>query len=200
MKATAEQILAPAKVPWQRVLGATIRGSVRARLGGAHETYDRRNRRRHNAPILGGGRRAVIPASVCPTPRIHVVRDTSGSMSGNELNAVTNEIRGISQRLGIRGDDLQITDWDVVGYGARNYQRPTDLVEVRGRGGTDMAAAVVAALTVKPAPTAVVVLTDGYTGWPELRPSRSRIPVVAAIISNPNATVPSWMRAVHIDL
>ena len=47
----------------------------------------------------------------------------------------------------------------------RNMFRPEE-IELQGGGGTDMAALVVAAAEERPAPKAILVVTDGYTGWP----------------------------------
>jgi len=203
--ARAEVVLAPPKVPWQKVLGRVIRTSVRQRTGSGLETYTRRNARRHDARILGAdgqSRRIVLPAQVTPQPTVRVIRDTSGSMSASELTAITSEVVAISKRVGATGDDLIITDFDAEAHGDVKFKRATDLEQVRGRGGTDMARAIDEAMVAKPSPSVIVVMTDGFTGWPA-GPTK-RIPVVAAIVgakaSQRTADVPSWITAVAVEL
>lgn len=200
----ANQILTPSKVPWQKVLGRQVRGSVRSRMGTMDVSYNRRSARRHNERILtphGPGRRIVVPASIDPTPRIHVVRDTSGSMSDEDLAAVTSEVVGIARKLRVRGEDLIITDVDARAYGSKKFTGAKGMAEVAGRGGTNMCVGIAAALEAKPKPTVVVVMTDGYTPWPA---QATRIPVIAVVIgkdpSGPAASVPSWIRTVLVEL
>lgn len=199
----ADLVLTPAQVPWQQVLGRVLRGAVRARAGTTSESYQRRNRRRHDTRVLtadGRGKRVVLPGLMDPVPRIHLVRDTSGSMSGADLSAVTSEIVGIARRLRVRGDDLVIADVDAAVHDTRRYQRPSGLAEVSGRGGTDMRTGIEHALRARPRPSVIVVMTDGETPWPARQ--TSRVPVVAAIVHpNPEhvvARVPDWIRTVDI--
>jgi predicted metal-dependent peptidase len=199
----ADLVLSPAQVPWQQVLGRMMRGVVRARAGTMSESYQRRNRRRHDTRVVtsdGRGKRVVLPALIDPVPRIHVVRDTSGSMSEADLSAVTSEIVGIAGRLRVRGDDLVIADVDAAVHDTRHYQRPSGLAEVSGRGGTDMRTGIEHALRARPRPSVIVVMTDGETPWPEQQ--TSRVPVVAAIVHpSPEQTVarvPNWIRTVVV--
>lgn len=199
----ADLILTPAQVPWQQVLARMLRGAVRSRAGTTSESYQRRNRRRHDARVLtsdGHGRRVVLPALMDPVPRVHVVRDTSGSMLEADLSAVTSEIVGIARRLRVRGDDLVIADCDAVVHDTRRYQRPSGLAEVSGRGGTDMRTGIERALRARPRPSVIVVMTDGETPWPAQQ--TSRVPVVAAIVHpSPEhvvAKVPDWIRTVVV--
>jgi predicted metal-dependent peptidase len=182
----AEQTLAPAQVNW--------------RLGDFDVTYSRRNRRQSSVPYGDG--RIIRPGSETPIPNLAVVRDTSGSMGAAELQAVTNEVEGIAKQLGIRDDNLIVLDVDTVVAAKRKYRRAGDLAEVAGRGGTDMANGIIEASKLKPAPTVIVCITDGYTGWPE---AQLPMPVIACIIGN-EATIPAeyappaWIRKVYIEV
>ena len=200
----ANQILTPSIIPWQKVLGRLVRGSVRSRIGTMDVSFSRRNRRRHNERVLtptGLGSRIVTPASVDPTPTVKVIRDTSGSMSAADLEAVTSEVVAIAKKLRIRGEDLTITDVDATAYGTKKFTGAKALGEIAGRGGTDMRVGITHALESKPKPTVVVVMTDGDTPWPT---QTVRVPVIAVIIGTHRqqviAAVPSWIRTVHVDL
>jgi len=196
MAELADMRLRPSTVPWQKVLGVMLRGSLRNALGGIHDTYDRVNRRRHRGIPVGAGR-AIVPANVRPTPHVVAIRDTSGSMDASDLEAVTSEIVAISQRIGIKGRDLVVMDYDAANAGVRSYRGPRDLAKVNGRGGTSMDQAILEALGMAPRPSAIIVLTDGFTPWPDPRP-RTRVPVIACIVSDnpekPVAAVPDWIR------
>lgn len=200
----AQQVLTPSKTPWQRVLGRTLRGCVRSRIGSMDTSFTRRNARRHNERVLtatGAGSRVVVPGSVDPVPTIHVIRDTSGSMSNGDLNAVTSEVVAIAKKLRVRGDDLVITDVDAAVHTSKGFTSARGLAEVAGRGGTDMVVGIEHALALKPKPTAVVVMTDGETPWPQAQ--TSRIPVIAVIVhKNAEAVakrVPAWIRTVCVE-
>lgn len=200
----AEQVLTPSKTPWQRVLGRTLRGCVRSRIGSMDTSFTRRNARRHNERILtptGAGSRVVVPGSVDPVPTIRVIRDTSGSMSQADLNAVTSEVVAIAKKLRVRGDDLVITDVDAAVHASKGFTGARGMAEVTGRGGTDMVVGIEHALALKAKPTAVVVMTDGETGWP--KEQTSRIPVIAVIVHRDAEAlakhVPAWIRTVLVE-
>lgn len=200
----ADQILTPSKVPWQRVLGRTVRGCVRSRIGSMDVSFNRRNGRRHNERVLtpnGPGHRVIVPASSDPVPILHVIRDTSGSVSNDELAVITSEVVAIATKLRVRGDDLIITDVDAAVHGSQGFNGARALGEVKGRGGTDMCVGIEHALASKPKPTAVIVMTDGGTPWPATQ--TGRIPVIAVIVGKtPEAAakyVPTWIRAVLVE-
>jgi len=66
---------------------------------------------------------------------------------------------------------------------------------MRGGGGTDMVAGIEACLQTQPPPDAVLVLTDGYTSFPE---QTYAVPVVFAIRDTggagdvPKPPIPPW--------
>jgi predicted metal-dependent peptidase len=68
-------------------------------------------------------------------------------------------------------------------------------LKLRGGGGTNMVAGLEAALALKPSPDAVVVLTDGWTPYPQRRCAK---PVVFGILNPhdwshvPRPPMPPW--------
>ena len=80
-----------------------------------------------------------------------------------------------------------------------HHQRITNTrnLPLHGGGGTDMATAIQTAARTKP--TAIIVLTDGYTPWPQHPPPHAHH-VIAALIGDdaPTEDVPHWMTTVHI--
>jgi hypothetical protein len=63
-----------------------------------------------------------------------------------------------------------------------------------GGGGTDMAAMIVAACEERPVPKAILVVTDGYTGWPQ-KPVGPRV-VACLTQSRTTEGVPGWIDTV----
>ncbi len=196
----ANQVLTPSKLPWRQILSSSIRRSIASRAGDTDVTYARRNRRRPHISLASGGR-IVRPGSYSPVPTLAVVRDTSGSMGKDELEAASIEVEGIAKQLGIRGENLILLDVDVVVAAKKRYLNPSQLQEVAGRGGTDMCVGIAAATELRPRPNAIVVITDGLTPWPN---ERGRTPPTVAVIVGRGAEyvtghMPSWIKPVIVD-
>ena len=185
-------MLAPSKLPWRQVLSSAIRRAVAIRQGDFDATWSRCNRRRPSVE-LAPGRNVVVPGTFSPTPTLAVVRDTSASMSESELAEVAIEVEGIAKQIGVRGRDLRVLDTDTEVAATRDYRGAASIQEVAGRGGTDMAAGIGAAVRPRPAPNAIVVITDGMTPYPEVR---TRMPLVVCLVGPAadvmKAKVPEW--------
>jgi predicted metal-dependent peptidase len=69
-------------------------------------------------------------------------------------------------------------------------------VELVGGGGTDMGAGIEAAAALRPRPAITVVLTDGYTPWPDGPPRGMR--VVIGLLGDDAPGAPGWARAVRV--
>lgn len=194
----AQAMLQPSRVPWRTTLASSIRRATASRLGDTDVTYSRRNRRQPNIPFGGG--RVIQPGIETPIPRIAVVRDTSGSMSIDDLATASSEIEGVARQIGVRDDNLVVIDVDTKAASARRYHQARDIEDAHGGGGTDMAAGIEAALHLRPRPSAIVVITDGYTPWPE---TPVGVRVVACLVGNPPRpvvdSVPAWMTRVVVD-
>ncbi len=110
----------------------------------------------------------VIPGMIEHKPRVAVVIDTSGSMSnmGDEVAGALAQINKLSRAY--------IIDCDMTVHGKpRQLSSWKDVLKSRGGGGTDMRVGITAAHAMRPRPDLVMVLTDGYTPWPEPWPSRT---------------------------
>ena len=83
----------------------------------------------------------------------------------------------------------------------RGYHGASSLDDVYGRGGTDMRAGIAAAIELRPRPTVIVVVTDGYTPWSEDKP---KVPVVICIVGRGDLQsvveqAPEWATVVTVD-
>ncbi|MCC6127408.1 MAG: hypothetical protein IT426_20815 [Pirellulales bacterium] len=177
----AAELLHP-KVDPARELLAKVKYAVGCTSGFGDFTYRKPNRRQPQ-----GG--ALLPAHVKPIPRVTVVVDTSGSMEQSDLalalGVIGNALRSLPDPRGLR-----VLAGDTAVACAKNVFRP-EQIELSGGGGTDMAALIVAAAEERPAPKAILVVTDGFTGWPP-KPVAPR--VVACLTQAGTASaVPKWI-------
>lgn len=191
----AQETLDP-KVDWRKLLRRRLNRAIAVGSGAKVDyTRQRPNRRQYvYQPVL-------VPAfQGARTTRLAVVVDTSGSMSGKPFERVIGELFGI---LRAAGSDVQLVPCDAVAYPVvvlRSVVQLTNHFSLPGGGGTDMTAGITAALQLQPAPDTILVLTDGYTPYPE---QRCAVPVIFGVIgSNAVPPDPPWGKdtVVLIDL
>ncbi len=190
----AEEIL-PSRVDWRRVLAGEIRRSVTSVAGNVDYTYRRPSRRQHAVP------RVVLPAMQHPVPTVAIVCDTSGSMHEQLLGRALAEVEGILAGAGLRQTQVRVLAVDTNVHAVRRVGR-ADQVQLAGGGGTDMGAGIAAAASLRPRPSVIIVLTDGYTPWPPRGPKSTRVIVgilTQGIGSLEHFPVPPWARTVRID-
>jgi predicted metal-dependent peptidase len=183
----AEQVLEPV-VDWRRVLAAELRRAVADTVGAVDYSYRRPSRR---ASVSGS---VVLPALRRPVPEVAVVCDTSGSMTEDLLAASLAEVDGLLQSLGL-ARQLRVLACDTAVAPARRVSSARQ-VELIGGGGTDMGAGIAAAASLRPRPAVTVVLTDGFTPWPDAPPRGIR--VVVALLGDEAPDAPGWARAVRV--
>jgi predicted metal-dependent peptidase len=183
----AEQVLQPA-VDWRRVLAAELRRAVADTAGAVDYSYQRPSRR---ASVAGP---VVLPALRRPVPEVAVVCDTSGSMTEDLLAAALAEVEGLLRSLGL-ARQVRVLACDTAVGPARRVTSARQ-VELVGGGGTDMGAGIAAAAALRPRPAVTVVLTDGFTPWPDRPPRGTR--VVVALLGDEAPDGPDWARAVRV--
>ena len=136
----------------------------------------------------------VLPALRRPVPEVAVVCDTSGSMSDDLLAASLAEVEGLLSALGL-ARRLRVLACDTA-VGAAQRVSSARQVTLTGGGGTDMGAGIAAAAGLRPRPAVIVVLTDGYTPWPDGPPRGSK--VVVGLLGDDAPDAPAWARAVRV--
>lgn len=192
------ETIAPSRTDWRRVLAAEVRRAVAAVAGSVDYTYRRPSRRSHTE--TSGEPHAVLPSLYRPVPEVAVVCDTSGSMGEDLLSRALAELDGILTRAGLRSAGLAALAVDTEVHDARRIRRAAQ-VKLAGGGGTDMGAGIAAALARRPRPELIVVLTDGFTPWPDEPPRGVRVVVglLRTPFEEPPPQPPSWARTVEID-
>jgi len=183
----ADDVLTP-KVDWRRALAAELRKAVADTAGAVDYSYRRPSRR---AAAAGD---VVLPALRRPVPEVAVVCDTSGSMSEDLLAASLAEVEGLLGALGL-ARRLRVLACDTA-VGAAQRVTSARQVELVGGGGTDMGAGIAAAAALRPRPSVIVVLTDGYTPWPDDAPRGSK--VVVGLLGDEAPDAPGWARAIRV--
>ena len=183
----AERALQPA-VDWRRVLAAELRRAVADAAGAVDYSYRRPSRR---ASVAGP---VVLPALRRPVPEVAVVCDTSGSMTEDLLAAALAEVEGLLRSLGM-ARQVRVLACDTAVGPVRRVTSARQ-VELVGGGGTDMGAGIGAAAALRPRPALTVVLTDGFTPWPDRPPRGTR--VVVALLGDEAPDGPDWARAVRV--
>lgn len=182
----ADDALQPPKVDWRQELSACVRNSAAQVAGQVDYSRSRPSRRQSAYGNIS------MPAMVKYIPSVACIVDTSGSMGDTELNKCLSEVDGICKAIGcevtVFGCDTEATEGRKVR--AANQARN----QMRGGGGTDMGNGLRAAEKLRP--NIAVVVTDGYTPWPESNPL-SAIVIVCIIGNGPGA--PAWARTVRVD-
>lgn len=189
----AEAVL-PSQVDWRRVLAAEVRSAISAAAGKVDYSYRRPSRRAQVSPDV------VLPTLVRPVPDVAIVCDTSGSMYDRLLARALAEVEGVLVRAGLRHKRVRVLAVDTTVQAVRRVTRAAQ-VELAGGGGTDMGTGIEAAAALRPRPTVVIVLTDGYTPWPMAPPRGIRVVVGLLAEGSPAAEwqPPTWARTVVID-
>lgn len=189
MQRWADDVLAPAKIAWNRVLRSIVRRALCDASGRVQFTYKKPSRR------SGGG--LIFPTMRGPRIRVSIVVDTSGSMSRADLSAALSEIRGVLKSAGVSGDRVTVITCDAESGAAQRISRVED-VQLVGGGGTDMRVGIDAAEKSRPDSHVILTITDGLTPWPD-KPTKARLVcVIVGDDSGAASDTPDWALTVTV--
>ena len=168
----ADEQLHP-QIDWRRVLAGAIRGAIMDASGAVDYTYQRPSRRQASPAF----KRIVMPSLRGPRPRVQIAIDTSGSMSKKDLEVALGEIKGIMEST-----QAEVTVF-AVDAEVHTKQKVYSAKEIKliGGGGTDMGKGL-EVMGKDRAPIAIVI-TDGFTPWPEKKPKGLNKIIVALVLS-----------------
>lgn len=176
--------LAPAVVPWPKVLRAAVRRAVEDQAGQVHHSWRRPNRR---AP-----KGLLLPTLRAPKIAVDLLIDTSGSMGQDDLAAALSETRAVLRRTEAT---VRVLCCDAAASAPRPVRSISD-VTLTGGGGTDLRVGITAALAARPAANVIVAFTDGGTPWPK---GRLPVPLIVALIGkHASDTAPAWAKTVRV--
>ena len=194
----AEQYLDP-KIDWRRQLAVNLRRAIASVAGRRDYSYVRPSRRQSAMNLAGST--VILPAMRQPAPpRVAIVADTSGSISSDELNQFIAEISGMVRAVGI-SQGIYVIPCDAQAHSVIRIKSQAAIgnIEFVGGGGTDMGAGIAVAAQLNPKPHIVVVLTDGYTPWPNEKPRGIEYVIAALTDKSTQSTVPSWIHTVIVE-
>lgn len=189
----AKELLEPT-VDWRRELASIVRRSFAQVAGLRDYTYQRPSRR--DSSMRAQGQNIVLPAMRQPNPpKVSIVIDTSGSMSEDELTYALSETQGVLRSLGSSGRNIQVITCDAQAHTSK--VNSISKVNLEGGGGTDMRVGIQAAMQGGSKPDVVIVLTDGFTPWPD-EPLKGATLIAGLTDEGSRAQVPEWARAIMI--
>jgi len=188
----AESIVAPAKVPWQQLLAALVRGAVANRAGAGGVSYQVLARRM--AGIGYGNGKPVLPAVRLAQPEVQAWVDTSGSVGTKELSAALAEIEVILKTL---PGKVAVGACDAKVHALKKVSSFAQVMPLmKGGGGTDFRPLFTAAAESKPRPDIVVVLTDGMAMLPDKAPDG--MTVIWVLIGKYKVKTMPWGKVVDV--
>ena len=191
----AQDLLEP-QVNWRQELAGAFRASLATMSGRRDYKYTRPSRRQ--AAMKVGTSELILPAMRKPVPPpIAIVVDTSGSISDDEVRDFLSEVDGIARTHGI-SSGIWIIPCDAQVGKIQRVKTRSDIanIELEGGGGTDLRTGIAAAQLIRPTPKILVVLTDGFTPWPDTEPSEFETLIVCLSDTGAQKEVPSWFRTI----
>jgi predicted metal-dependent peptidase len=165
-----DELLEP-QVPWTDLLRQYMLAVVKSR-----DSWTRRNRRFKHIYLPTRHEKKMGPIIFIP--------DTSGSMWGDDMEKICSEMSHCAQQT--KPENIRVIWADTRVAGEEVYEPAEfsfDKLEPKGGGGTDMRVPLEYAEQYDP--QVVVLMTDGYTPWPEAPP-----PYPVIVICTTEAPVP----------
>ena len=130
-----------------------------------------------------------MPSSVSESMGSLVVGiDTSGSITGSMVSAFLSEVVGICQN--VMPEVLHLIECDATIQSHKVFDQGSldqlgAITELHGGGGTDMRVIFDHVKQNNIKPEAIVVLTDGYTDWPEELPCPTLFAITTKGVTSP---------------
>lgn len=172
-------------VPWTELLASALRSTFSALSVKSDYSWRRPSRRSEAYSPF------VLPALVGKTPHdVAVVIDTSGSMSDAEIGRALGVVKDIARQT--QSSVIVIACDAAVHSVSRETYTTADRVHLVGGGGTDMGVGI--ARAVEERASAVVVVTDMETPWPDRPPPIPVIVVATASVKK----APSWAKVITL--
>jgi len=185
----SKQVMHP-KVNWFEKIPPALQGLMTRVLGDTFTDWRRISRRQHLSPLI------VLPGKCGDRPRVAMLIDTSGSMSDKMLAQGLAEVDGVLTTLGW-SVEVAVYFCDAAAAPAQRVTCASSLKPIGG-GGTDIREGFAAierdiAQNCYDKPSVVIVVTDGYTPWPEDRPKWLEHCFVVLLAKN--GEKPNWLVA-----
>lgn len=185
----AEEYLNPT-IPWTKLLRGYVKRALQIVSGGATDyTFSKPSRR--DDPDF------IFPKPVTRKPTVSVLIDTSGSIGGKEYEEFMAEVMGLVKS---HASDITIAMCDAAVHSIETVSTRSQVkkLKAKGGGGTDMRVGIRALLDHHPTPNILIVLTDGYTPWPDHAPAGVQSIIVLSANSR-GVETPTWAKTLTIN-
>jgi len=193
----ANELLNP-QIDWRRELAGSLRSSLATVLGRRDYTFSRPSRRQSS--MAESDPEFILPSMRKPSPpTIAIVIDTSGSVQEKEITEFLSEVDGIATANGIAQGITVIPCDSQVGE-IQKIRTISGIAEIKlkGGGGTDLRVGISAAESLRPQAKIIIVLTDGYTPWPDSIDGHVESLIVCCSVSESVANVPQFATAIDM--
>jgi predicted metal-dependent peptidase len=186
----AKSLLKP-KVNWRQEIRNQINHAVAMVRGMSDFTFRHPSRRQAFM-----GNKIRLPGMYQPIPDVLFIIDTSGSMSDTYLAQCVTEVGAAIRALG-NSIAFRVIAADAAAYGIQRVFK-AEQIRLHGGGGTDMRVPIELAQQQKPKPDIIVVLSDGFTPWPEEKPSKHFIIILTGEKGSFPET-PAYAKTIKVD-
>ena len=115
-------------------------------------------------------------------------------MDDAELDQALTEIKAIITTV-TRGDSIRVLTVDTDIHTDQHIHN-TNHITLTGAGGTNMATGITTAAQTNP--DAIIVITDGWTPWPQTPPPGTRTVIAALTNNHRTSQVPQWIQTIDI--
>ncbi len=193
----ANDLLNP-QIDWRRELAGSLRSSLATVMGRRDYTFSRPSRRQSS--MAESDPEFILPSMRKPSPpTIAIVIDTSGSVAEKEITEFLSEVDGIATANGI-AQGITIIPCDSQVGEIQKLRSISGVAEIKlkGGGGTDLRVGISAAEALKPQPKIIIVLTDGYTPWPDSIDGHIESLIICCSVSESVANVPQFATAIDM--
>lgn len=194
----AQELLQP-KINWREALASAVRSSLATSIGRRDYVFTRPSRRQDAMKQFGF--EVILPAMRKPSPpSIAVIIDSSGSISNQEIDEFLAEVSGIARANGV-SEGLTLITCDSEVSGMRKLRSRSEIaeIEIKGGGGTDLRVGIAAAIALRPIPKVIIVITDGYTPWPETITSKIDSLIICCSVAENLESIPAFAKGIVIE-
>lgn len=193
----ANELLNP-QIDWKRELAGMMRSSLATVLGRKDYTYARPSRRQSSMALHDP--EFILPSMRKPAPpTIAIIIDTSGSVQDKEITEFLSEVDGIASANGI-AQGITVIPCDAQVGEIQKIRSISGIADIKlsGGGGTDLRVGIAAAESLKPQPKILIVLTDGYTPWPESIDPHIEKLIICCSVTESISNAPSYAAAIDM--
>jgi len=186
------------KVPWRRELASVLRPSIGTTMG--RKDYSMMRLSRRESAMRNRNFNPRFPAMRQPLPpKTTVILDTSPSMSREWLRAGLSEVIGLVRAVGA-GQTVTVIPCSRKAFQPQKVKKAAEVknLDLPGDQSTDLRNGIIAAMSEPKKPKIIIVITDGYTDWPDLKPRGVDRVIILLTHDGAIDAVPIWAKPIML--